>query len=53
MQKRRQSSQLITDEGVFLDKHVKRTKIFVFICIVISIILIVLGAGALITEITY
>ena len=48
--KRRDQRHFITDEGIFVDSHPRRTRVFVFICAVISIALIVLGAAALICE---
>lgn len=43
-----QNDHLITDSGLVEDKHIKRTRIFCFICVAISIVLMILGAGALI-----
>lgn len=42
-----EQAQLITDEGFVENKRLKRTRIFVWLCRVISVLLIVLGAGAL------
>ena len=43
-----QNEQLITDTGLVENKHIKRTRIFVSICVVISIALMILGVGALV-----
>lgn len=42
-----QKEHLITDLGLVENKHLKRTRIFCFICVVISVGLLILGAGAL------
>ncbi len=42
-----EQAQLITDEGLVENKHLKRTRIFVWLCRAISVLLMVLGAGAL------
>ncbi len=42
-----QNEKLITDSGLVENKHLKRTRIFCFICVVISVGLMILGAGAL------
>ena len=41
-----QNEQLITDTGLVENRHIKRTRIFVSICVVISIALMILGVGA-------
>ena len=41
-----QNEHLITDSGLVENKHIKRTRIFCFICVVISVVLVILGVGA-------
>lgn len=42
-----ENNKLIADEGLVENKHVKRTRVFVGLCIAISAVLVFLGAGAL------
>lgn len=41
-----QNEQLITDSGLVENKHIKRTRLFVSVCVVISVVLVILGVGA-------
>ena len=43
-----QSKHLITDSGLVENRHIKWTRTFVGICVVISVILMILGVGALV-----
>ena len=43
-----QSKHLITDSGLGGNRHIKWTRTFVGICVVSSVILMILGVGALV-----
>ena len=45
-----ENNQLIADEGLVENKRARRTRVFVCLCMMISAVLVFLGAGALLSR---